>query len=157
MRYAKSALVGLFLCVAAACATAADFAPSQLKAFPRDVLQLEAGGVSTPVQVWIADTPEQQQQGLMFLTDLPAGYGMLFPLGALRFMTMWMKNTYVSLDMVFIGEGGRVTRIAADTTPLSEEIISSGTPVVAVLELRAGEARRLGIKVGSLIRHTLIP
>ncbi len=133
--------------------TAAEFAPAQLKGFPRDSVQLEAGSGSTTIQIWLADTPERQQQGLMFLTDLPAGYGMLFPLQAPRVMTMWMKNTYVALDMVFIGEDGRVLRIAADTKPLSEDIISSGAPVAGVLELRAGEARRLGLKEGSRVRH----
>lgn len=143
----------LLLCFASACLAAADFAPAQLKAFPRDSLQLEVGNTSTTVQIWLADTPERQQQGLMFLTDLPGGYGMLFPLQTPRVMTMWMKNTYVPLDMVFIGEDGRVLRIAHDTKPLSEDIISSGVAVAAVLELRAGEARRLGLKEGSHVKH----
>lgn len=146
-------LAALLLSASAACLSAAEFAPAQLKGFPRDTLQLEVGSVSTTVQIWLADTPERQQQGLMFLTDLPSGYGMLFPLQAPRVMTMWMKNTYVPLDMVFIGEDGRVLRIAHDTKPLSEDIISSGVAVAAVLELRAGEARRLGLKEGSRVRH----
>jgi len=132
---------------------ATDFAPAQLKGFPRDSLQLDGSSGTTTVQIWLADTPERQQQGLMFLTELPTGYGMLFPLQQPRVMTMWMKNTYVSLDMVFIGEDGRVLRIAHDTKPLSEDIISSGAAVAAVLELRAGEARRLGLKEGSRVRH----
>ena len=146
-------LAALLLYLASATLAAAEFAPAQLKGFPRDTLQVEAGAASTTLQIWVADTPDHQQQGLMFLTELPSGYGMLFPLETPRIMTMWMKNTYVSLDMVFIGTDGRVLRIARDTKPLSEDIISSGVPVAAVLELRAGESKRLGLKNGSHIRH----
>lgn len=149
-------LLVLLLTLAPFSLPAADFSPAQLKGLPRDSLQLDAPAGSTTVQIWLADTSERQQQGLMFLTELPAGYGMLFPLQPPRVMTMWMKNTYVSLDMVFIGEDGRVLRIAHDTKPLSEDIISSGAPVAAVLELRAGEARRLGLKEGSRVRHATL-
>lgn len=132
---------------------AADFAPAQLQDFPRDRLRIETGSSGVDLKIWLADTPERQEQGLMFLTELPSGYGMLFPLGTPRVMTMWMKNTYVSLDMVFIGADGKVLRIARDTTPLSTDIISSGVPIGAVLEIRAGESRRLGFREGSRILY----
>jgi uncharacterized membrane protein (UPF0127 family) len=147
----------LFLGLAPVAASAADFAPAQLKGFPRDTLRIESGTGSSEFQVWLADTPDRQQQGLMFLTDLPAGYGMLFPQQAPRQMSMWMKNTYVALDMLFIGADGRVLHIAHDTKPLSEDIISSGGPVSAVLEIRAGDAKRLGLREGSRVRHALFP
>ena len=129
-------------------AAAAEFSPTQLRDFPQSRLSLVHGKVSTEVMIWVADTPQRQQQGLMFLTELPPGYGMLFPLEAPRVMSMWMKNTYVSLDMVFIGADHRIRHIAQDTTPLSTDIISSGVPITAVLEIRAGEARRLGLRDG---------
>lgn len=137
--------------------TAAGFSPAQLQGFPRDTLRIDAATGPAEFQIWLADTPERQQQGLMFLTELPAGYGMLFPLDVPRVMTMWMKNTYVPLDMLFIGTDGRVLHIARDTKPLSEDIISSGGAVAAVLEIRAGEAKRLGLREGSRVHHRLLP
>jgi uncharacterized membrane protein (UPF0127 family) len=68
-------------------------------------------------------------------------------------MTMWMKNTYVSLDMVFIGTDGRIVRIAANTEPLSTNIISSGSVIGGVLEIRAGESKRLGLREGDRVLH----
>ncbi len=68
---------------------------------------------------------------------------------------MWMKNTYLSLDMVFIKPDGTVTRVAENTEPLSTRIISSGGPILAVLELNAGTAKRLGIKPGDHVEHAL--
>jgi uncharacterized membrane protein (UPF0127 family) len=101
--------------------------------------------------VWIADTSARQQQGLMFVRRMPPDRGMYFPQQRPRPMTMWMKNTYLPLDMVFVGEDGRVTGIAADTQPLSEALIESPGPVSAVLELNAGEARRRGIRAGDRV------
>lgn len=134
-------------------AAAAGFAPAQLKDFPQDQLTIQHGSQRTELQVWLADTPARQAQGLMFLTELPPGYGMLFPLTEPRVMTMWMKNTYVPLDMVFIGTDGKVLRIATDTVPQSETLIPSGGVVGGVLEIRAGESRRLGLKVGDRVLH----
>jgi uncharacterized protein len=130
-------------------ALGADFAPAQLQGFPRDQLRIETASKSVDLQIWLADTPEHQEQGLMFLTELPSGYGMLFPLATPRIMTMWMKNTYVPLDMLFVGSDGTILRIARDTKPLSTDIISSVVPVGAVLEIRAGESRRLGLREGA--------
>jgi uncharacterized membrane protein (UPF0127 family) len=70
---------------------------------------------------------------------------------------MWMRNTFVSLDMLFIDENGRVAKIAADTEPLSDAVIGSGGPVRAVLELPAGTSAKLGIKVGDHVIHEMFP
>ena len=70
-------------------------------------------------------------------------------------VTMWMKNTYLPLDMLFIRKDGTVSRIAADTEPLSTAIIASGGPVSAVLELNAGTAAKLGIQAGDRVEHPL--
>jgi uncharacterized membrane protein (UPF0127 family) len=134
-------------------ATAAGFAPAQLRDFPQDQLTLQHGSTRIDLQIWVADTDARQSQGLMFLTELPQGYGMLFPLTEPRIMNMWMKNTYVPLDMVFIGIDGQVLRIATDTVPQSTDIISSGAVVGGVLEIRAGESKRLGLKVGDRVLH----
>jgi uncharacterized protein len=101
----------------------------------------------------IAETAEQKARGLMFRTSMPEQAGMLFPFGGPKEVTMWMRNTYVSLDMVFIRADGLVHRIESRTEPLSERIIASGGPVTAVLELAAGVAERLHLKPGDRVRH----
>lgn len=106
--------------------------------------------------VEIADEENERQVGLMFRKDLPIGQGMLFDFGAERLVTMWMRNTPLSLDMVFVNRAGMVVRIAEGTTPFSSDIVSSGEPVLYVLELNAGEARAAGIRAGDRVRHPLI-
>ena len=127
--------------------------PAQLRDFPRGRLAIDRAGGRDEFDIWLADTPERSQQGLMFVRELPPDRGMLFPLANERVMSMWMKNTYIPLDMLFIGRDGRIMSIAADTTPLSTAIIDSGAPVYGVLELRGGESRRRGIRVGDRVRH----
>ena len=136
--------------------TAAQFAPTQLKTFPRSALGIVRQDGRDEFQIWIADTAARQQQGLMFVRDLPADYGMLFPLDEIRVMSMWMKNTYIPLDMLFIGADGRIVTIAANTTPLSQDIVSSHVPVQAVLELKGGESARRGIRAGDKVEHPLL-
>jgi len=108
-----------------------------------------------PLEVEIATTPERQALGLMYRTSLPDSKGMLFPHKEPRELTMWMRNTYIPLDMVFILRDGTVHRIEARTEPLSEHIISSDGPVLAVLEIAGGAAERLGLKPGDKVRHAL--
>ena len=103
--------------------------------------------------VEIAATPEKQALGLMFRTALPETKGMLFPHEAPREVTMWMRNTYIPLDMVFIRADGTVHRIEKRTEPLSERVIASQGPVAAVLEIAGGTADKLGIKPGDKVRH----
>ena len=103
----------------------------------------------------IADTPELRQRGLMFRHQLPDDRGMLFDWGEVQPISMWMRNTYVSLDMIFIAADGRVVRIAEGTEPLSETTISSGVPVAAVLEVVAGTAERIGLKPGDRVHHPM--
>jgi uncharacterized protein len=129
------------------------FQPAQLQDFPRSQLTIQRRNGRDTFQIWIARTPDEQQQGLMWIRQLPPDYGMLFLLDAPRPMNMWMKNTYVSLDMLFTNASGRITHIVPRTTPLSEVIISSGGEVSAVLELAAGEAGKRGIAVGDRVIH----
>lgn len=122
--------------------------PSQLKEFPRDSLVIQRSAGRDLFQIWVATTPAQHQQGLMWVRQLAPDQGMLFLLDSPRPMTMWMKNTYLALDMIFTDESGRILGIAHDTTPLSEALISSPAKVSAVFEILAGESQRRGINVG---------
>lgn len=111
-------------------------------------------GVRHDFSLEIANSPEMRSRGLMFRRELAQGRGMLFDFGARETeVTMWMKNTYISLDMVFIRADGQIRHIAENTTPLSEATISSGGPVKGVLEVIAGTARRLGIAAGDRVEH----
>jgi uncharacterized membrane protein (UPF0127 family) len=105
--------------------------------------------------VELATTDAERAKGLMYRKELPEGRGMLFDFGRDQEVSMWMKNTYVSLDMIFIRADGRVLRIAENTEPLSTRIVSSGGPVRAVLEVVAGTARKIGIAPGDRVAHPL--
>jgi uncharacterized membrane protein (UPF0127 family) len=99
----------------------------------------------------MAVTPAQQETGLMFRREVPADHGMLFVWDVPREVPMWMKNTLVPLDMVFIGPDGKVIHIAEDTVPQSLAQISSGGAVKATLELQAGITEKLDIRVGDKV------
>jgi uncharacterized membrane protein (UPF0127 family) len=107
--------------------------------------------------VWLADTPRRQSQGLMFVRSLPELRGMLFVHPSPQPISMWMKNTYIPLDMVFIDSKGRIQQIVEQTRPHSLDLIQSAAPALAVLEIAGGEARRLGIHVGQLVTHAALP
>lgn len=129
--------------------------PLDLATFPRTTLEIthQGGGQvhKFPFQVWVADTPERSAQGLMFVSDLPETMGMVFPVMPPRIENMWMKNTYIELDMLFIDAHGRVTKIIQRAAPLSLQTLSSDTPVSAVLELRGGQAAKLGLQNGDAV------
>jgi hypothetical protein len=103
--------------------------------------------------IWLAETPDQHQQGLMWVRQLPADHGMLFLLPQTRPMSMWMKNTFIPLDMVFFDTRGRILRIHERAVPQTEDIIDSGVAVAGVLEILGGEARRRGLQVGDRLLH----
>jgi uncharacterized protein len=105
--------------------------------------------------VELAVTDEERARGLMFRRELPEGKGMLFDFKRDQDVSMWMENTYVSLDMIFIRADGRIARIAENTEPLSRKIISSGGPVRGVLEVVAGTARKLGLAAGDKVAHPM--
>ena len=105
--------------------------------------------------VEMATTEEEKQTGLMYRKELADGKGMLFDFNPGQEVSMWMKNTYVSLDMIFIRADGRILRIAENTEPLSTRIISSKGPARAVLEVVAGTAQKYGIRPGDRVGHPL--
>ena len=130
--------------------------PLDLATFPRTALEITHHGSDRNVhrysfQVWVADTPERAEQGLMFVSDLPETMGMVFPVQPPRVENMWMKNTYIELDMLFVDEHGRVTKIIERAAPMSLQTLSSDSKVAAVLELKGGQAAKLGLQSGDTV------
>jgi uncharacterized protein len=122
---------------------------------PAGVLAGEKGTIAFKTEtgehsfdIEVMTTGVERAKGLMFRRSLPERSGMLFVYDRPQPATMWMKNTYIPLDMVFIAEGGEVHRIEANTEPFSTATISSEGAIIAVLELNAGEAARIGLKRG---------
>ncbi|OAF19604.1 DUF192 domain-containing protein [Bradyrhizobium neotropicale] len=105
--------------------------------------------------VEMATTEEEKQTGLMYRKELADGKGMLFDFNPEQEVSMWMKNTYISLDMIFIRADGRILRIAENTEPFSTKIISSQGLARAVLEVPAGTAQKYGIRPGDRVGHPL--
>src|SRR5262245_20939246 len=130
-------------------------APASLYAATVERLEIATNGGVRVFEVEMAVTPEEQETGLMYRRELPDGKGMLFDLGDERPAVFWMKNTYVSLDMIFIRRDGSIAGIAERTTPLSEARIYSGVPVRGVLEVVAGTAKRYGIAPGDKVGHRI--
>ena len=128
-------------------------ANAQLASFDKTELVILSGAKRHPFQVELAISGEQMAQGLMFRRQMAPDAGMLFLHPSERELSMWMKNTFLPLDMLFIAADGRITRIAARTVPQSLATISSEGPALAVLELNAGTAERLGIKPGDRVEH----
>ena len=105
--------------------------------------------------VEVARDDATRAQGLMYRRSLSPDRGMLFDFKRVEPVSMWMQNTYVSLDMLFIRPDGTIARVAQNTEPLSTRTIPSGEPVLAVLEVVAGTAARLGIRAGDRVEHPL--
>ena len=165
---ARTGLSALLLALSLVVLQAAAVRPAQsqpvqdLATFPRTTLEItheaqkgrhgrQHDAPQHRFDVWIADTPERQQQGLMFVRDLPAMQGMLFPHEPPRVANFWMKNTYIELDMVFIGTDRHIIKIIERAQPFKLDSLSSDRPVSAVLEIKGGEAAKLGVRVGDLV------
>jgi uncharacterized protein len=103
----------------------------------------------------IADTDELRERGLMFRHILPQDQAMLFDFGKPRPAAMWMKNTYMSLDMLFVRQDGTIAAIAENTVPKSLDTISVQEPVEGVIELAAGTVKRLGIRQNDKVFHRI--
>lgn len=129
-------------------------AVSMAAAAPRlEPLTFETTGGPRVFQIELALTPDQRQTGLMYRRSLADDHGMLFDFDTPQEITMWMQNTYVSLDMVFVSAEGRVTHIAERTEPLSTRVVASQGPARYVVEIPAGAAKRIGLKVGDKVVH----
>jgi uncharacterized membrane protein (UPF0127 family) len=141
-------MVGVLVLLAEAAAAASV-------TFVETPLAIEGASGRFEFTVELAASPAQRAQGLMFRTELEEDRGMLFDFGEPQRASMWMRNTYVPLDMLFVAADGRITQIATDTEPLTDTVIASRAPVRAVLELRAGVTEKLGIAPGDRIVHPL--
>lgn len=146
LRLTGSAFVALFLWLVPVFANAADVtfetAPLQI---------ISAGGKVHKFTVELAVDNDQRSQGLMNRRHMARDHGMLFDFGVTRQVMMWMKNTYLPLDMLFLAKDGRIETIRENAVPLSESIIDSRVPVAFVLELNAGTVNRLGIATGDVV------
>ncbi|MGE0152897.1 MAG: DUF192 domain-containing protein [Reyranellaceae bacterium] len=147
---ARALAVALGLLLGAASVGAQQPPPMQ---FDQDELAIRTASGEVKFRVELAATPAQQQRGLMFREKLEPYTGMLFDFGTPRIVSMWMMNTLIPLDMVFIAADGRIVNIAANTTPMSTATILSAGPAKGVLEIAGGTARLLGIKPGDVVLH----
>ena len=138
-----------FLCTAALC-VAQDAPLSKIEPL---TVATEQG--ATMFTVEIADTDALRQRSLMFRQRLPEDRGMLFDYGQPQPVAMWMKNTYVALDIVFIRTDGTVAYVAENTVPHSLDAIGVREPVLGVLEVAAGTARRIGLRAGDTVYHRI--
>ncbi len=125
--------------------------PAQNVTFAHSQLVIESGGKRHIFNVEIADTDERRALGLMYRTQLASDAGMLFDFKYDQDVAMWMRNTRIPLDMLFIDRTGRIVNIAQRAIPFSEATISSAGPVRAVLEVNGGTADRLGLKAGDRV------
>ena len=124
--------------------------------FARSTLQIATPDAKLhKFDVWVADTDARRMRGLMFVDKLADDEGMLFIYPQQQQISMWMKNTYIPLDMIFIRADGRILRIAENTEPMSTKIISSGGLARGVLEVIAGTAQKYGIQPGDRVAHPL--
>ncbi len=146
-----SAFLALAATFASGPSAVADVLPTDSEPL---VITTSKGPVSFSVE--LALTPQTRASGLMHRESMAADHGMLFRFDQTRQVLMWMKNTPLPLDMLFIDDAGTIVGIAEDTTPFSESVIASPGPVRYVLELNAGTAGRTGISVGDTARHRAI-
>lgn len=146
----------VLLCFGSASAIAGkdDDAEALNREFARSSLQVTGSNARVHTfQVWVADTEARRSRGLMFVKQMKADAGMLFVYPRAQRISMWMKNTDLSLDMVFVAANGRVLNVVSRTTPQSLDTIDSAGAALGVIELNAGTADRLGIRAGSQVIH----
>jgi uncharacterized protein len=141
-------LVVLCLLVAA---IPAGRATAQLQQFPTAPLTIESAGGGHKFAVEVATTPAQMEQGLMFRRSMAPDAGMIFDFKTPSMATMWMKNTLIPLDMLFVDAQGRIVNIHERAVPGSLDTIAAAAPVRAVVELNGGTAARLGIRPGDRV------
>ena len=127
--------------------------PAPLDFGPRETLTIKSADKVHEFQVEVAYTREEQARGLMFRNVIEPEHGMLFEFGGNEIRSIWMKNTSVFLDVLFVREDGRILKIEHSAKPYSLRSMTSEAPVSAVLEIAGGQANLLGIKPGDRIQH----
>ena len=157
MRFWRKAApaAAVVVCVfgAALLALSALIGSSPAQAEPLQPLEFVTASGPHEFRVELADTPSERAKGLMYRRSMPQNQGMLFDFHDEVPVMMWMKNTYIPLDMVFVSRDGFVTRIAPNAVPMSEDTISGGM-AYAVIELNSGVAEKIGLKPGDLVHHS---
>jgi len=161
LRLLAPALWMVVLLSGAACAGADGAQPADAvtardldRTFKKSTLQIATPDAKLhPFNVWIADDEQHRNRGLMFIRQLRADDGMLFIYPQPQTIAMWMKNTFVPLDMLFVAADGKVAHVVQNTVPQSLKTIESGGPVLAVVELPAGTVQRLKIGPGAQVIH----
>ena len=122
--------------------------------FPRSTMQIATSDARLHAfEIWIADNEPRRARGLMFVRELAGNQGMLFLYPNEQPISMWMKNTYLPLDMLFVDSHGRIVKVVENTTPQSLDTIESGALVRGVVELNAGVSAKLHLRPGSLVIH----
>jgi hypothetical protein len=144
-----------FLIAFAACISIFVLEGSPARAAEFQTLEIATKSGVKAFSVEMATTEEEKTTGLMYRKSLPDGQGMLFDFTPEQQVSMWMKNTYIPLDMIFIRADGRILRIAENTEPLSTKIIPSGGLAKGVLEVIGGTAKKYGIAPGDRVAHPL--
>ncbi len=143
---------------ATACAAMGIAGASAAPPGPKRALQpLEVDTASGPHQlkVELMSTDAEREYGLMNRQSLPRDQGMLFDFHVQQPVIFWMKDTYIPLDMIFVSKQGRVVSVKHDAKPLDKTLIESGGPTLGVLEVNAGVADAIGVKVGDLVKHAI--
>lgn len=143
-------LAPVFACAAlvAACASTPARTPALFPSLQQAQVQVTTASGVHEFDVWIAADDRSRERGLMYVRELPPGRGMLFLFEQPQPLAFWMKNTYLSLDLIFIDHAGRVLNVAANTRPHSLDPIPSDGEAIAVLEVLGGTARSIGLKSG---------
>lgn len=149
------AKIGVVIAAAGFLAATSAALAEQAARLPSEPVTLETARGPATFEAEIADDPRERSTGLMFREHLDEMQGMLFDFGGVTAVSMWMQNTYVPLDMIFIGANGTVLFIADNTVPGSPAVIGPVADTRAVLEVNAGTARRIGLAAGDKVRHRL--
>jgi uncharacterized protein len=128
---------------------------AELATFPKSELTIVSATGRHQFKVEVAETQEQMTQGLMFRRSLAPDAGMLFDYKEPIVATMWMRNTLIPLDMLFVDAQGRIVNIHQRAVPQSLDVIAAAAPVRAVIELNGGTAARLSIQPGDRVVHPI--
>lgn len=159
LRFGRAILVAVVVCLSGPGLSACKAAPpAETLISPLEPLAIEtADGKTVRFQVEIADDDRERQNGLMYRKSLAPDRGMLFDFGQAGPRSFWMKNTYIPLDIIYIGADGIIVSIAAMTEPRSEAPVPSHGAALGVLEIAGGRAGELGIRPGDRVRHRIFP
>jgi uncharacterized protein len=154
-RFMTAMLLAALLPQVVAPAAAAGEAVIPLSAFPREALVIETRSARRhSFEAWRAETPATLAQGLMFVRDIRPDQAMIFVYDPPQHVAMWMKNTLLPLDMLFVDEAGCVAKTVRDARPGSLDMISAaGWQIALVVELKGGTTKALGIEVGDRVQR----